>query len=96
MKPSDPMNLTLWSTNWDTLYYRLRANFDGLVGAYCKVPAAKERDGRAVYRDGCSVHDVLDKGAEGVRVWYHDVSGLAEKIDADLVIAADGPNSKIR
>jgi hypothetical protein len=40
------------STDWSTLYYRLRANFDGLQTGYCEVPPETERDGQALYMDG--------------------------------------------
>lgn len=30
------------STDWSTLYYRLRANFDGLQSDYCEAPPGTE------------------------------------------------------
>jgi 2-polyprenyl-6-methoxyphenol hydroxylase-like FAD-dependent oxidoreductase len=83
------------ATNWDTLYYRLRANFDGLRSTYCEVPNSRIGDGKAVYMDGSTVHSIQET-KNRVRVSYRDLSGQTEGIEADLVIAADGPNSTIR
>jgi 2-polyprenyl-6-methoxyphenol hydroxylase-like FAD-dependent oxidoreductase len=84
------------STNWDTLYWRMRANFDGLENAYCEVPDGKKGDGEVWYMDGCTVENVEDGGEGKVVVVYTEGGEEKRKIDADLVIATDGPSSKIR
>jgi 2-polyprenyl-6-methoxyphenol hydroxylase-like FAD-dependent oxidoreductase len=83
------------STDWSTLYYRLRANFDGLQTGYCEVPPGTERDGQALYMDGHSVSEVKYQHGH-LTVEFHCPDGSIGSIDADLVIAADGPSSKVR
>ncbi|CZR52736.1 uncharacterized protein PAC_02613 [Phialocephala subalpina] len=87
-------NMEQRSTTWDVLYYRLRANFDGLRVGYCSVPDFSGRR-KGVYRDGCTVTGVKEIG-EGVRVEYRDENGSEKSMDVDLLIAADGPSSRIR
>lgn len=85
------------STNWDTLYYRLRANFDGFRSGYCDVPAGKEEDGSVMYKDGCAVENVeYEEGAEMVKVFYKDQKGEEKSIEGDLLIGTDGPGSVVR
>ena len=85
------------SSNWDTLYYRLRANFDGFRSGYCDVPVGKEGDGVVGYWDGCTVEDVWrENGEEGVSVIYRDEKGEQIMIEGDLLIATDGPGSRVR
>ena len=85
-------------TNWKTLYYRLRANFDGLSSEY--VPAPPEdlpTDGTVIYDVGKRVTDIsYDKGS-GISLTFEDVEqGGSKVLYPDLVIAADGANSSIR
>ena len=84
-----------WSTDWSTLYYRLRANFDGLQTGYCEAPPEIEGGCMALYMDDHSVSDVKDEHGY-LTVEFHDPTGSLGRIKADLVIAADGPSSKVR
>ncbi|KAF8851872.1 FAD/NAD(P)-binding domain-containing protein [Acephala macrosclerotiorum] len=86
-------NMEQRSTTWDVLYYRLRANFDGLRSGYCSVPEVAVRKG--VYRDGCTVLSVKEQDA-GVRIEYRDENGSENSMDVNLLIAADGPSSRVR
>lgn len=84
-------------TSWDVLYFRLRANFDGLESDYYpQAPEASESDGSAVYDVGkMAVATSLSDGL--VRVEFQDlIHGGAGSFEAHLVIVADGSNSKIR
>ncbi|KAL8771969.1 MAG: hypothetical protein Q9209_002633 [Squamulea sp. 1 TL-2023] len=91
------LKMQLCMTSWDTLYYRLRANFDGLRSHYVTVREC-EPDlavGNTSYEYGCKVTNV--KYADGiVLVDFERLTGKVEKLHADLVIAADGPASSIR
>lgn len=84
-------------TSWNTLYYRLRANFDGLTSEY--VPQTEhlkgDGDGMAVYESGISVNGVQDEG-DIATVPFEYADGKIGTRQADLVIAADGPSSSIR
>lgn len=87
------------NTGWEILYYRLRANFDGLKTGYCPetLPRAEDR-GKAVYDMGKRVTDLSYSADEGlVTVDYVDViNGGGGRRYADLVIAADGFSSITR
>jgi 2-polyprenyl-6-methoxyphenol hydroxylase-like FAD-dependent oxidoreductase len=84
------------ATSWNTLYYRLRANFDGLKSDYCgESPAEHLDDGKATYLYGQTVLSVKVED-EKLIVKYHDYDGTLSGIRADLVIAADGAGSRIR
>lgn len=91
------LNSPLNVTSWNVLYYRLRANFDGLQSEYC--PAlidAPASDGKAVYDPGKRATNVstIDNFAA---VEYDDFqAGESRTIHADLVIVADGQNSTVR
>lgn len=52
--------LPLCMTSWDTLYYRLRANFDGLESGYVTIAQRKPElgVGSVSYEYGCNVTDV--------------------------------------
>jgi len=84
-------------TSWNTLYYRLRANFDGLASDY--VPRTEdlrgERDGEVKYEHGIMVTG-LQCNDEVVTVSFEEINGQTGNLQADLVIAADGPSSTIR
>jgi hypothetical protein len=92
-------------TNWDTLYFRLRSLFDGYSSAwYPTPPSLVGTDGPAVYerhREVISMDHVLDTEADeqssqlALKVRARD-TGETYTTRADLVIAADGPNSSIR
>ncbi len=83
-------------TSWDLLYHLLRWRVEGLESEYV---AGLEQDERpkAVYENGCTVTDIEDAGAEGVKLtWTHKDHGEGQTATADLVIAADGASSSIR
>lgn len=90
-------------TSWDLLYHLLRTNYDGTKTDYAEVPVSEEGEGKMSYEYGCTITKVdapktppsLDF-TEPVRITYQQKSGDASTTEADLVIAADGPNSKIR
>ena len=87
-------------SNWNVLYYRFRANFDGLTSSYCKtLPSEPSKCGKAVYDQGKSVKDVrYVDGSVIVDFEEHakNASGGRGSVRADLVIAADGSTSHIR
>ena len=94
-------DVQLAMTSWDTLYYRLRANFDGLQIDHLNGRRLKEdRSNQAItYQVGRTVLDLKYSTTDGiVTVIYgnSDGSGDTMTTDVDLVIAADGPNSSIR
>lgn len=91
-------------TSWDLLYHLLRANLDGVESKYADVPAPEENEGSVSYEYGCTVTDVnVPRGTSQsldisnpitVSITHH--SGQTSTVAADLIIAADGPSSKIR
>ena len=86
-------------TTWDTAYYRLRANFDGLKSDYCPEPPpfnSNGKEGEGFYDTGKQVVKVEDSGGQMVVVTENTVSGNTERHHADIVIAADGANSNVR
>ncbi|KAF2232328.1 FAD/NAD(P)-binding domain-containing protein [Viridothelium virens] len=86
-------------TSWNTLYYRLRANFDGLSSPYVLVPPKSlESDGEATYNTDKRVTDVASQDAhDGISIKFEDMAdGTGGVFQADMVIAADGANSSIR
>lgn len=89
--------VSMHMTSWNVLYYRLRANFDGLLSEYCpELPKeAPTGDGKAIYSPGKNVTDV--KYSDGiVTVYFDNFEGGSGSIHADLVLAADGARSQIR
>lgn len=91
------MDVSMSMTSWNVLYYRLRANFDGLLSEFCpELPKeARTGEGKAIYSPGKNVTDV--KYADGiVTVYFDNFEGGSGSLHADLVLAADGPASKIR
>ena len=91
-------------TSWDLLYHLLRTNYDGTKTDYAEVPTPEEGECKTSYEYGCTVTKVEApkpstapvNSQEPVRVTYQHKSGDISTTDADLVIAADGPSSKIR
>ena len=84
-------------TSWNVLYYRLRANFDGLPSQYCaELPErVGSRDGKAVFAIGKIVSDITY--VDGlVTVHFNNAKGDSGKMYADLVIGADGARSIVR
>ncbi|MCJ1439979.1 MAG: hypothetical protein MMC23_000460 [Stictis urceolatum] len=97
VKLSRPYPLPM--TNWDTLYYRLRANFDGLSSDFVQsLPSAGSDEGEAFYDVGKRVVDLLDMPEDQkVEVKYESMSDAKSgSLVADLVLGADGANSKVR
>ncbi|KAL9014636.1 MAG: hypothetical protein Q9173_000713 [Seirophora scorigena] len=84
-------------TCWDTLYHRLRANFDGLRSDYMATEhhTPETGAGAASYESVCNVADVK-YNMDTVEVQFERSTGGGETLHADLVIAADGPASAIR
>lgn len=96
-------------SSWEAIYFRLRANFDGLVSEYIPHPPPGsgarpvnregEREGRASYSLGKTVVGLQKNGDEkgDVVVESKDTqTGEGESREADLVVAADGPSSTVR
>lgn len=84
-------------TSWNILYYRLRANFDGLRSEYCaKLREEPEGQGKAVYDTGKRVTDVTYANGQITLVFDDLINGKSGRLQPDLVIGADGSNSSIR
>jgi len=83
-------------SSWNTLYYLLRANFDGFKSEFHPDAPAPPKLGEAQIQLGAKVTNVTyDK--THVNVEYTNVSdGTAKSVNADLVIAADGTSSAVR
>lgn len=89
-------NIPMQTTSWKLLYYRLRANFDGLRSEHC--PEQLENPqmvGNAIYEFGQTVTNVQYKNGQ-VTVEYESTNGERKTSQPDLVIAADGSRSRIR
>ena len=95
-------------TSWDLLYYLGRANFDRVKSDYLpdgKAPEKGDAEGTARYEYGRIVKDVKELGNK-VEIVFEDVRPSAEDgstqekgqttMQADLLIAADGPSSSLR
>ncbi|KAI2464628.1 FAD/NAD(P)-binding domain-containing protein [Annulohypoxylon bovei var. microspora] len=89
-------------TNWDTLYYRLRSLFDGYRSAwYPSPPPTVDTDGLVTYESRkevlsvASIEDIEEKSKVILEVRDCKTENVSVT-EADLVIAADGPNSSIR
>lgn len=83
-------------TSWDTMYYRLRANFDALESGYCPIPPVVKGSGQGNYETGREVTQVANEADRMIVLAKDAASGQAERLEADLVIAADGGSSAIR
>ncbi|KAJ5715853.1 uncharacterized protein N7483_013034 [Penicillium malachiteum] len=95
-------------TNWDTMYYRLRSNFDGYASdTYPISPGPSPADGQGVYHTQKEVLDIQreiqpdkDDGKKKKTTMSITLldrkSGHKANIQADLVIGADGPDSFVR
>jgi 2-polyprenyl-6-methoxyphenol hydroxylase-like FAD-dependent oxidoreductase len=92
---SFPVSLRM--TSWDAVYYRLRANYDGMKSPYCpEPPAVEDNEGKGAFETGVRVLRVADHGTK-VSVTCRKVATGEEYLEeADFVIAADGGNSTIR
>lgn len=92
------INQPLQMTSWGVIYHRLRANFDGFSSDFCPTPPpAGEKDGKAIFALGKLVAHVsaIDKGVkiESLDLLKGDQTAMEY---ADLVILADGANSRLR
>ena len=84
-------NYILHMTSWNTLYFRLRAAFDGLTSEYwSQAPEAQQTgSGEGIYEHGKVVTDVKSTD-HGVTVYFDDLNHAHSSTTADLLIAADG------
>lgn len=84
-------------TSWDALYYRLRSLYDGYPSTYYPTtPAACDTDGAVTYSTYKQVLNIVPiDGRVGIDIW-DSRSETSEFIKADLVVSADGPNSRVR
>jgi 2-polyprenyl-6-methoxyphenol hydroxylase-like FAD-dependent oxidoreductase len=92
-------------TSWDLLYHLLRANCDGTKSEYAEVPKPEDNEGTLAYEYGCTIEDIKTPRStsnsaldfsEPVQITIKHSSGETSIMDADLVIAADGPSSTVR
>lgn len=93
-KVIDRENKEQHMTSWDLLYHLLRTNFDGVESEYAQVPAPEDREGTATYDYGHQVTDIDFK--ENLLIKAKTSRDETVTIEADLLIAADGPSSTIR
>lgn len=91
------LNIPLNVTSWNVLYYRLRANFDGLQSEYYPaLTGAPASDGKAVYDLGKRATNVVSTDQHAT-VEVEDLQTWGSRtLHADLVIVANGQNSIIR
>jgi 2-polyprenyl-6-methoxyphenol hydroxylase-like FAD-dependent oxidoreductase len=84
-------------TSWDTLYFRLRANFDAYPSTYYpNPPSVHDGHGTAMYQPRTRVlHIARSKEKVDLTIEERDTKTITT-LTPDLVIAADGPNSSIR
>lgn len=83
-------------TSWDALYYRLRANFDGLHSDYCVPHDQFSGTSRARYESEMKVREVIVDDRK-VSIKVEDSSTNETKIlTADMLIGADGTDSIVR
>ena len=79
----------IWQmTSWNTLYFRLRAAFDGYRSEYCPEPQ-QTGSGEGIYEHGKLVTDVKSSD-HGVTIYFDDLIHSHSSTTADLLIAADG------
>lgn len=88
-------------TSWDALYFRLRSCFDGYISSYYPTPPeAITTDGPVRYENLTEALDidlVEDKDyTQLVLTVANNRTEEVSRIEADLVIGADGPNSFVR
>lgn len=86
-------------TSWDTLYFRLRANFDGYASAYYPNPPPPDSnpaDGTATYQPRTRVLHVARGNPKPILTIEERDTKTITTLTPDLIIAAEGPNSTIR
>jgi 2-polyprenyl-6-methoxyphenol hydroxylase-like FAD-dependent oxidoreductase len=82
-------------TSWDLVYHILRANVDGVKSEYCSVPEEDRDEKRVKHLHGHKVTGLHERG-EKIIVQFETGDREKGEIEADLLIAADGPSSTIR
>ncbi|KAK0649821.1 hypothetical protein B0T16DRAFT_445486 [Cercophora newfieldiana] len=84
-------------SSWDLTYHLMRANYDGLTSPYCDVPPDDPTHGTTTHQHNSTVTSVAQTPS-GVQVTYYTTTdpNLTFTINADVLIAADGPSSAIR
>lgn len=82
-------------TSWDLVYYMLRANVDYVASPYCKAPPRRSNEGEVRHLHGHKVTNIEEKG-DKVEVYYTTTDGRDGTMEADFLVAADGPSSTIR
>jgi hypothetical protein len=95
--------MPLKSTSWASLYYRLRANFDGLQSDHYPESLINELEhfpttsSQVQYELGRTVTDIRSEGGK-VMIEHESTVDAKDKTlaSADLVIVADGSNSRTR
>lgn len=97
MKVKIEFQRPMMMSSWNVLYYRLRANFDGLASSYCThTPSEPSRIGHAVYEQGKRVTNI-HSDAQKIQVEVEDrVNQSISTVSADQVIVADGSASQMR
>jgi len=89
-------------SSWDLAYRLLRANYDGPPSSHCDVPPPDPSHGAPTHNHNCTVTSVVACGGGGVRVTYsptvssNNTPSETTTLQADILIAADGPSSTIR
>ncbi|KAK5164559.1 uncharacterized protein LTR77_009765 [Saxophila tyrrhenica] len=100
LKPATIINVPYEMTTWDAAYYRLRANFDGLVSPYCPDPPPTEPgEGEATYATNIKVLSVQPSTTASTTLTLSATDLSTSKpvtYTATHVIAADGANSTLR
>ena len=91
------LDVPMYFSSWNVLYYRLRANFDSFQSQFCSSPPEiLDSDGDAKYDLGKRVTGVSEMKSH-VSVDFEDLkAGGYGSVHADLVLVADGQNSSIR
>jgi 2-polyprenyl-6-methoxyphenol hydroxylase-like FAD-dependent oxidoreductase len=92
------LSLPMHMSSWDVMYYRLRANFDGMASNFCPgPPPSVVGDGQAVFDVGKRVTNIQYVEGRPLVEFVEVADGKKSKsMEADLVIAADGSSSRVR
>ncbi|KAH8665696.1 hypothetical protein BGZ60DRAFT_431892 [Tricladium varicosporioides] len=86
-------------SSWNSLYYRLRANFDGHTNCFCpNPPTPMEHHGEGAFQLGARVTGISLVGKPGnvVVKYTNTITGTEKSIVTDQVIVADGASSSMR
>lgn len=96
-------------TSWSVIYHRLRRNFDGLESVFCEGEVVKKsgeeggseegKKGKTEFLTGINVTSLTNL-PNGVEITYQNLKSQnpdqEQKLNADMVILADGANSSLR